>query len=136
MLTLERSKAMKYVKRLLDDDDTKNLRLSLSMQRRKLSPDPVCDFCGNELPVVVYGAKRMTVGAEIRCWRWCACTPCMLLIDSQTWNLLSNRIIAALTQLMPIELERQVLSDSVALCLETFKKDVLLDDDIGRAGSM
>jgi hypothetical protein len=32
------------------------------------------------------------MGAEVQCWRWCACAVCEELVDNHRWKLLKARI--------------------------------------------
>ncbi len=64
---------MAYLKKQLDEKDRDSMRINLSVQPKKISPEPVCDFCGANHPLVVYAASRMSTGEIRNCWRWTAC---------------------------------------------------------------
>ena len=83
---------MAYVKELLTAADMDQLRVNLSRRKVKLSPDPVCDFCGDTHPVWRYAATRMSTGEWQRCWRWLACGPCSNAVDSGDWLVVGRRV--------------------------------------------
>lgn len=113
----------RYLKVVLSEQTKDNLRISLSVFAHKLSADPVCDFCGDESPVYVYRAKRMSDGSEVECWRWCACARCSYDIDYNHFRDLRHRIATRLQNMtgMPSKLVEQ----AVAFVLETFFDDAV-----------
>jgi hypothetical protein len=81
-----------YVKKRLSPRDLDNMRIDLSVQEKKLSPEPHCDFCGDPHPVFVYAASQTTAGEDVKCWRWAACQDCSNLIDTETFEGVEEKI--------------------------------------------
>ena len=78
---------MPYLKKQLD-----GMRIDLYTQPKKISPEPVCDFCGSENPLVVYASSSMSTGELRNCWRWAACGVCEALVDRDQWREVELRI--------------------------------------------
>ncbi len=116
---------MAYVKKAITEEAKADMRVNLLFKRLKLSPDPVCDFCGNDAPITVYAAKKLTTGEKTRCWRWCACKQCTFLIDTGAWDDLAHRIAEMLRELFPVDPGEAVLLNSAKLALYTFKAEAL-----------
>jgi hypothetical protein len=83
---------VRYKRKLLQDADITKMEDSLRTRIIKLSPRPICDFCGSEYPMYVYASKRMSSGEDITCWRWCACYDCAMAIFANAWMVLKGRI--------------------------------------------
>ncbi len=107
-----------YLKKTLKTSDLDDMRDVLSHRKAKLYPDPVCDICGSDVPVVVYAANRMSTGEVRECWRWTACQRCSRDIDNDNWEAIRRRLIQwlnlktpkALAHLMPLAADH-VLND-------------------------
>jgi hypothetical protein len=83
---------MAYLKKALTPEILDTLRINLSVREKKISHDPVCDFCGNPKPIWVYAADRMSTGAIQRAWRWTACAFCSRFIDKDDWTAVRGRV--------------------------------------------
>lgn len=119
---------MKYLKKRLDEEGTDMMRINLSVRERKLSAEPVCDFCGDEHPVFVYASTRMSTGETQQCWRWCACEICSTAIDVEDWNTVESRLIRRLSDLLPSLMRGSpLILKSVKYALEDFKHYVVLN---------
>lgn len=82
-----------YLKKEFDPQTNRELQANLAVTPYpKMSPTPICDFCGN-FPKFVYAASRMIDGTIRPCWRWCACRNCSQLIEVQSWSGLAMRLI-------------------------------------------
>lgn len=89
---------MTYLKKPLDEAGRDELRINLSAQPRKLGPEPVCDFCGSTVPLVIYASYRMSTGEIRTCWRWAACGTCENLVDHNKWEEIEQRLISWLVR--------------------------------------
>jgi hypothetical protein len=105
---------MAYVKRVITSEDLDRIRIELSNQRRKLSPEPVCDFCGDPTPLFTYAASRMASGEQQMCWRWAACKTCSQAIDRDEWPEVIKRCQKRLQDM----LESQEMTDIPSKILE------------------
>jgi hypothetical protein len=92
---------MAYVKKPLTAEDLDGMRIALSARTLKLSPEPVCDFCGSSEPRFVYAAVRLSTGEFVANWRWCACVDCSEAIDRDDWRVIENKVIAWLRPKFP-----------------------------------
>src|SRR5215470_2741062 len=70
-----------YVRKRLLPDDLDNMRINLPVQKRKLSAEPVCDFCGSSDPVFIYAATKSDTDRRLW-WRWCACDLCAEAVEN------------------------------------------------------
>jgi hypothetical protein len=109
---------MPYLKQSLSDEITDTLRANLSVREKKLSAEPVCDFCGDH-PVVIYAASRMSTGQIRQCWRWCACPTCERLVDSDQWAEVQNRLISKLMKMLP-GMPRKLVASAAGVSLHEF----------------
>jgi hypothetical protein len=100
-----------YLKKKIDEEDMDRMRISLSVQERKLSPEPHCDFCGEPHPAFIYAASQTTSGEDIQCWRWAACKDCSHLIDTDQTSVIERKIVAWLKK----KVELPNVSESVLL---------------------
>lgn len=119
---------MAYLKKQLDEKDRDNMRINLSVQPKKISPEPVCDFCGSNHPRVVYAASRMSTGEIRNCWRWTACGVCESLIDSGQWREVELRIENWLLRSYKdanLPIPKDLLQLAVKASLEQFHKYAL-----------
>lgn len=82
-----------YVRKQLTTDDLNEIRIRLATRAVKLSDNPSCDFCGDEHPVWVYAATRMSTGDHIDNWRWSACEDCAAAIEGHDWAKIEDKII-------------------------------------------
>lgn len=101
------------------------MRIALSVRQRKLSPEPVCDFCGQEEPIWVYGSSRTSAGEIRDCWRWAACYSCSYLIDSDDWEPIRQKLLKWLERRGPAP--RLVLLQAIDMSLDEFHFFVLRD---------
>jgi hypothetical protein len=107
----------KYLKVKIDDSRRDDMRINLSAEKRKLSPEPVCDFCGAPDPVWIYGSRKMSTGEFTDCWRWTACQECSDMVDANQWDKVEKKVDSKLKFLsfvpMPQlrEVARAVLKD-------------------------
>ena len=127
---------MVYVREPLTTADVDQLRVNLSSQVRKLSPDPVCDFCGDPHPVWRYAANRMSTGEWRACWRWLACDGCGVAIEAGEWATVESRVREKLRQMVKVfgpgasaMLTESILTKSVRAALEMFHEYVQRTDD-------
>ncbi len=115
-----------YLKKELSTTAIDDIRISLSVQTRKLSPEPVCDFCGRETPIYVYAATKMSTGEERDCWRWCACLGCSTLIDLNDWDALRARVAFKLQEMVP-GIPKKLATQAVDLALAQFHEYAVTD---------
>lgn len=116
----------RYLKTVLTPEMKDVLRINLSANRSKLSHDPVCDFCGNPDPIYVYRATRFTTGEECENWRWCACPVCSMLVDSNEWDDLKERIKFQLRSMMfGRVVPEHVLNQAVEVSFRAFFRDAV-----------
>lgn len=120
---------MKYMKKRLDDEGKDNMRITLSVQEKKLSPDPVCDFCGDLTPTFVYASYRMSTGQMYDCWRWCACEVCSGAIDREDFKVVEERMLHRLHALLPLVKGSPLILSAVRLALDEFHRYVIRRDD-------
>lgn len=92
---------MTYLKKILSEEVIEKLTQQLQRTEIRLSDTPVCDFCGDSLPMFVYAATRMSTGEPTACWRWCACTACSDAIDMADWVGLKSRVVVRMESLLP-----------------------------------
>lgn len=123
---------MTYLKKSLAEDTKDMLRVNLSAREDKLSPDPVCDFCGGDRPICVYASHRMSTGEEIECWRWCACVMCSALVDSEKFDALRRRVAARLSRLLRgggARMNPAIIAEAVAIPMKDFLTNVVKTDE-------
>jgi hypothetical protein len=120
---------MTYLKKELDAQALAAIRVNLSTRDQKLSPEPVCDWCGEAEPVVVYASKRMANGRFQQCWRWIACPRCERMIERENWDALRRRVTARFKKFYGAKLENRfgqgaisddLIQDSVKVSLDAF----------------
>lgn len=90
---------MTFLRRLLTAHERE---LSFATHPRKMmsrSGGSLCDFCGSDQPVYVYGANRMVTGERTPCWRWCACVTCAEMVEDGRWDGLELRTRDAVRKL-------------------------------------
>ncbi len=105
---------MVYQRRLLRRADTKT------------NNRPICDFCGNSLPLWLYAAKRMSTGVEQACWRWAACIDCAEDIENKDWGKLKQRMARALQRFsVSLNADWANLRRAVEVSLQSFWDDVI-----------
>jgi hypothetical protein len=114
-----------YLKKPLDSAALDTLRINLSVRSDKIASDPVCDFCGNHTPVVVYASSRMSTGAIRQCWRWTACGMCEALVDTDKWTAMHRRVTARLRKMLPPHMPKAMIELAVSVTLEDFHKNVV-----------
>jgi len=110
---------MTYRKKTLDAVDLDNARVHLSVQERKLSPEPVCDFCGDP-PRVVYASSRMSTGVFMECWRWMACGRCERLVDANDWGSVQRRVVGRFKKFFPMDVSDTTITLAVRAALDEF----------------
>lgn len=119
---------MAYLKKPLDTAGRDAMRINLSVQPKKISPEPVCDFCGSKNPLVVYASSRMSTGEIQNCWRWTACGVCETLIDSEQWRevelRIENRLIQAYRE-VNLQIPEDLIHLAVKMALEQFHRYAL-----------
>ena len=111
-----------YMKKKLTPEVIDGLRINLSAQDKKLSPDPVCDFCGNDTPVVVYAAIRMSTGEYKHAWRWCACAMCEMLLDDNDSAGVIRRIVDRMVFLTGGRFSRELVIQAANAAFKTFTR--------------
>ena len=104
---------MTNVRKKLADEDLDNLRINLSVRKDKLSPEPVCDFCGSPDPVFIYAAISDTDRRPW--WRWCACTFCAEAVEN---NNLEQRLVECFAA--KLRVPRQALLNNIKDLLRDF----------------
>lgn len=82
-----------YLKKKITEEDLDRMRISLSVQSKKLGPEPHCDFCGDPAPIFHYAATQTTAGEDVECWRWAACKDCSMLIDREDFFTIERKIV-------------------------------------------
>jgi hypothetical protein len=82
-----------YLRKRLTPKTLRDIRARLATRFHKLNEEPSCDFCGSIEPKFVYAATRMSSGAPIETWRWCACDDCAEAIESHNWGKIENKIV-------------------------------------------
>lgn len=108
-----------FERRKLREDDLDTFRIRLSVERAKMSLEPVCDFCGGNPITWVYSSRVMSTGEHKPCWRWTACDPCIEAIDKNDWDTLMSRAVARLEPILgPVP--TLVLQAAVAAALNDF----------------
>jgi hypothetical protein len=85
-----------YLKKFLTEKATDAARIALSVRDRKWSSDPVCDFCADPKPIVIYASSRSSTGENGQVWRWTACETCEKLIDIDQWSAIQDRMMLVL----------------------------------------
>jgi len=105
-----------YQRKNLTDEDLDRMRINLSVRADKIGPEPCCDFCGQQIPAVIYAASRMSTGAWMDNWRWCACTDCDKGIQNGTWTRIEDKMITWLQTKfnMPSDVLRAVVKESLS----------------------
>lgn len=111
-----------YVKKYLDEEAIDGMRLNLAAQERKLSPEPVCDFCGDPKPLFVYAAWKMSTGEMRDCWRWCACGDCSHAVDMESWEVIEAKVLHRLHGLLPVSKGSPLILSAVRLAIEEFHR--------------
>lgn len=85
----------KYMWRTITPEDRAahiaNLAKLPAQFRWKGKTTPQCDFCASDNPTVMYGAKRMTTGEQVECWRWQACPDCHAAITRNDFQTIERR---------------------------------------------
>jgi hypothetical protein len=99
---------IQFLKTEYTDELADSLRITLSIEPMKLGPEPVCDFCGFQQPVVLYASDRMSTGERQQCWRWCACSICDRLVTANDWDGLRNRIADRLSAMLSFVGRREI----------------------------
>lgn len=118
---------MRYLKKRLDDESKDWMRVNLSVRDKKLSAEPVCDFCGDPHPIFVYGSHRMATGETQQCWRWCACQICSDAIDKEDWDTLQARALRRLNEMMPSVMKGSpLILSAIRYALQEFRSYVVL----------
>lgn len=120
-----------YVKKHLTPEVIDSMRISLSAYEKKMSPEPVCDFCGDDTPVTVYAAMRMSTGEYRHAWRWCACSTCEMLLDSDDTTGVINRIINRMEFLTGGKFSRPLITQAASAAFETFTRYAVSIDERG-----
>lgn len=114
---------MSYVKKRLDEEGTDTMRINLAMREKKLSAEPVCDFCGDPVPVFVYASTKMATGEIEQCWRWCACQVCSDAVDIDDWPVVEARLLHRLTGMLPTIVKGSpLILSAVRMALEEFHR--------------
>jgi hypothetical protein len=111
----------KYVKKSLTPQVMDSMRINLSAYEQKLSPEPVCDFCGDD-PVVVYAAMRMSTGEYKHAWRWCACKACEALLEEDDKAGVINRIVNRMITLTSGRFSRELVLMAASSAFESFAR--------------
>jgi hypothetical protein len=124
---------VKYLKKQLDARAIDTIRINLSTQGEKLSPEPVCDWCGEDAPEFAYASKRMASGEWQACWRWLACKRCDRMIENENWDALERRTKARFKKLFGAKMQNEfkgevsedlissaVISSAVKVSLDAF----------------
>lgn len=113
-----------YLKTELTNEMRDSMRISLSVQPKKIASEPVCDFCGDPHPVVVYRASKMSTGQLTPCWRWCACEACEEAVDRDDWKYIRKKVEARLLvvfgHMMPTKPPKSLVSEAVRKSLDQF----------------
>lgn len=123
---------MSYQKKTLTSEALDGMRIALSVQPRRLSNEPVCDFCGAANPVVVYAASRMSTGVERDCWRWCACRDCEHAVDSENFDYIKGKLVGKLTAMyraaLGMDMAQEFTAEAVEMALAEFHRYAIRED--------
>jgi hypothetical protein len=111
---------MTYKHKPLTAEDIDRMRITLSVQEKRLSREPVCDFCGGATPVVVFAASQMSTGTKQECWRWCACEDCKSLVLADDWDSVKNKLSGRLQEVIRGRLSKHTLDMAVESALYEF----------------
>ena len=111
-----------YLKKLLDPETMDMMRINLSVQEKKLSAEPVCDFCGAPHPMWVYASERMSTGEMRDAWRWCACGVCSGAVDRDNWNTIENRVVQRLKKMLLVNKDSPLVLAAARYALEEFHR--------------
>lgn len=94
---------MRYLKKKVTSEDLDTMRAWLVVHalKRRMSPEPICDFCGMRPPEWLYGSTRLSdndsqllnISPEVQCWRWTACSVCSSLIDTERWDKIEGYLV-------------------------------------------
>jgi hypothetical protein len=131
-----------YLKKMIGEYDRDVARLSLSVRRdvsdpevnagnavdtARLSAEPVCDWCGDSEPVVVYASRRMSTGEDRQCWRWFACERCERMVERGNWDALERKTIARYKKFFGAKIQAEfghvpdsLVNEAVASALQQF----------------
>lgn len=125
---------MNYLKKRVTNEDLDTMRAWLVVHalKKKMSPEPVCDFCGLRSPEWLYGSTRLSdndsqllnISPDVQCWRWTACAVCSPLIDSERWNKVEDYLVLWL-QTRFSEASKGTLHHVAGLVLEEFHRYVI-----------
>ena len=89
---------MPYLRKQVDNEATEAARAAIALldkdKRISPSPDPVCDWCTDGVPIWVYASRRMASGEYRECWRWMACLRCSRAVENGNWDVLHRRVAA------------------------------------------
>ncbi len=105
-----------YMKKKITPEDIDIMRVQLSVRAVKLSEEPRCDFCGSEQPEWLYAATRMSTGAWVANWRWCACADCSSEIDKHNFDAIRVKIVKWLKSILtntPEEFARRAAEEAL-----------------------
>ena len=93
---------------VMKDGASPDTPLGTPAHEQRLSPEPLCDWCGGPDPVTTYAASRMSNGDPRQCWRWNACAACERLVDKNHWDVLERRVTARFKLFLGARMEAQM----------------------------
>lgn len=123
---------MNYLKKPVGTHDLDVVRINQSANEDKLSPEPMCDWCGDPKPVVLYASRRMANGVFKVCWRWMACAVCEALVDNDDWVTIRQRTTARFKKFfahrLPQGVPDDLVKEAVNAALNQFPKYAIVGD--------
>lgn len=125
---------MRYLKKRATNEDLDTMRAWLVVHalKKKMSSEPICDFCGLRSPEWLYGSTRLSdndsqllnISPDVQCWRWTACAICSPLIDNERWSIVEDHLVLWL-QTRFSEASKETLQRVAGLVLEEFHRYVI-----------
>jgi hypothetical protein len=88
-----------FKQRPVTSETIEALRLNLSFNPNKMSPEPVCDFCADSKPTTQYAAWQMSTGEVRDCWRWVLCDRCSALVNHNQWHAVEDLLVKVMRRM-------------------------------------